>query len=51
MEERREELCGFTADHIKELCSKCLWEDQIEQLLETESRTGITEKEEGGGTL
>ena len=58
MEDRREELRGFTVDRIKELCSKVhikvygkTKEELIEQLLETESRTGSTEPEGSGETL
>ena len=58
MEDRREELRGFTVDRIKELCSKVhikvygkTKEELIEQLLETESRTGFTESEGSGETL
>ena len=60
MEHRREELHGFMVDHIKELCSKVYIlrsihgktkDELIEQLLETESRTGIPEPEGSGETL
>ena len=58
MEERREELRGFTVDRLKELCSKAhikvygkTKDELIEQLLESESKAGSTEKEEGGEAL
>ena len=58
MEDERKELRGFTVDRIKELCYKVhikvygkTKDDVIEQLLETESRTGIPEPEESGEIL
>ena len=54
MEDRREELRGFTVDRIKELCSKVhikvYGKTKEQQLLETESRTGFTEPEGSGET-
>ena len=58
MEERREELRGFTVDRLEELCSKVhikvygkTKDELIEQLLESESKGGSAEKEEDGEAL
>ena len=59
MEERRDQLRGFTVNCIKELCTKCTLRPMgkprmslIAQLLEVEStgKTGTTEGAEGGET-
>ena len=51
MEERREELRGFTVECLKELCSKVhikvygkTRDELIELLLESESKAGSAEK-------
>ena len=54
MEERREELRGFTVERLKELCSKVhikvygkTKDELIEHLPESEYKAGSTEKEGG----